>query len=211
MTHFSRICLAAAGVWAAASGLPRVAAATVFLNGSDWTTALSGEPVEVLPFPSYTAVSTDAFGTPGATGSHAGGGGTFAGAFGCHSLIFPCSGAYQITYSLPFEIIGFGGQLAYDNGFLSTTPVFAVPLSPSNSYDGFYGELFAATDELTLLWPAGLLSTDSFANFSFADAQVVRAVTEPGPLLLLAFGLLVLGLHRVASARAPRLAPLVRG
>jgi hypothetical protein len=191
----------AVGVLAAAWGLPRGAAATVFLNAADWSTALSGEPVELLAFPAYTAVSTDAFSTPGASGSHAGGGGTFAGVFGCNSLIYPCSGAYQITYSLPFEIIGFGGQLAYNNGYLPTTPVFAVPLSPSNGYDGFYGELFAPTDELTLLWSPGLLSTDSFANFNFANAQIVRAVTEPAPLLLLTFGLLALGFHRGASAR----------
>ena len=95
----------------------RHAEAQDYLDASDWSAALPSEPIEITPFPTYTAVTSDAFGTPGhpgligSSGADSGGsGGSLTGSFGCYSPVYPCEGVVSITYTLPFQIVGFEGS-----------------------------------------------------------------------------------------------------
>lgn len=180
---------------------PNGVRATAYLSAADWLAALPNTPIVIESFPTYTTVVTDAFGSKGPFANN--NGGEFTGNFFCNSAVYPCLGAFQITYTLPFEIIGFAGDLNYANGWYATTPVFPVPLSlnPYNQYHGFYGEIFDPTATITLVWKPGLISTDSFANFQFDLPVVVRAVPEPAALFLFISGLLGLSLVTIRNTR----------
>lgn len=178
---------------------PNDAVATAYLDAANWLAALPNAPVLIEPFPSYVALRTDAFGTWSAPSSN---GGAFSGSFSCHSLVNPCSGAYQITYTLPFEIIGYEGTLHYNNGwYYDSTRVFPVPIDELRLYNGFYGEIFGPTNTITLFWPPGLRSLDSFAAFDFGMPKVVRAVPEPASSIILISGLLGLSLSLRSRAK----------
>ena len=170
-------------------------AEAAYLARADWLAALPAQPSQtLLPFPGYSLVTQDAFGTTGPVQVNTSG--QWTGQFGCDSRVFPCRGAYTATYLLPFAIIGYGGTLSYDFSQVGASPRIAgldVPTGEDpargltfNDYNGFYGDFFAPTNVLTLSWPAGLRGTDDFTFFTLSSAQVVLApVPEPSSLLLL--------------------------
>lgn len=59
-------------------------------------------------------------------------------------------------------------------------PPYTEGRSPFN-YIGFYGQTFAPTDTLTLIWQPGVppSSADAFAGFNLTSAVVLVATPEP--------------------------------
>ena len=140
--------------------------------------------------------------------------GQLGGNFGCVSFAWPCLGAHTITYNLPFEIIGLSGllNLSVPNGQLSDVRFFEFArnsVAPDGNpfrYNGFWGDIFAPTNTLTILWSPGVFNTDNFGGFTLSSAQVVRAtpVSEPASMTLFGAGLLgllgLLGVRRKLAA-----------
>lgn len=176
---------------------PRAEAA--YTSSDAWAAQLQAGPSQSLvPFPSHTLVTQDAFGTT--TPRQVNTSGQLSGNYGCNSAINPCSGAYRLTYTLPFDIIGFGGDLELRQFQTDFRPPLDVPLTRTfegRAYSGFYGDLFSPTNTITFTWLPGLLSTDDFGNFALSSAQVVPApVPEPASALALAGALLLAGWSR---------------
>jgi hypothetical protein len=137
--------------------------------------------------------------------------GQLAGNFGCVSFAWPCLGAHTVTYTLPFEIIGLSGMLnlSAPNGQLSDIGFFEFPrnyVAPDGNpfrYNGFWGDTFAPTNTLTIVWSPGVFNTDNVGSFTLSNAQVVRAtpVSEPASMALFVAGLLgLLGVRRKLAA-----------
>ena len=185
--------LAAAAVAVSfASAAQRAEAA--FTSADAWNAQLQAGPSQTLvPFPDYALVTQDAFGTVGPTQVDTSG--QLRGSYGCDSRVNPCSGAYRLSYTLPFDIVGFSGTLLLRQFQTDVRPLLDVPLTRSAAggfaYSGFYGDLFGPTNVITFLWSPGLLSTDDFGNIALTSAQVVLApVPEPASALLLSGALL---------------------
>ena len=191
---FGRSALAAT-VAAVAAFAPAQDAAAAYLVEAGWLAALAAQPSQaLLPFPGYSVVTQDAFGTAASVQVNTSG--RWAGRFGCDSRVFPCSGAYTATYTLPFAITGYAGTLSYDFSQAGFPPGISGLDVPDGSvpapgltlsdYNGFYGDLFAPTNVLTLTWPRGLRGTDDTTIFTLSSAQVVAApIPEPSSLALL--------------------------
>ena len=189
----------------AAFALVGRSAEAAFTNAEAWTAQLQAGPNQTLaPFPSYSLVTQDAFGTVGPTGFNTSG--QLSGRYGCDSRIFPCSGAYRLTYELPFAIVGFRGDLVLQQAQTDVRPPLDVPLTRPGggyAYTGFYGDLFDATSTIAFVWQPGLLSTDDFGTFTLSSAQVVLApVPEPASALLLGGALLGAGLFHARPGRS---------
>lgn len=171
-----------------------------YTDSSAFFAQLSSQPNQTLaPFPSYTLTTVDSFGTKGPTQVNTIS--QLSGSYGCNSLIFPCSGAYQLTYTLPFNIVGFEGNLQYSQAYGQETPIFDVPLGIRNgiNYNGFYDDFFSPTNTITLTWLAGINSTDDFGSFTLNSALVVlasTAVPEPASLAMLGLGVAGFGMMR---------------
>jgi hypothetical protein len=131
-----------------------------------------------IAMPAQIRTATDAFGTrdlPDGTP------GLMAGAFGCAEAVYPCEGAYELDFMLPYAIDGYAGTLSYAHAYGRESPIFDLPPSETHvfTYDGFYGEVFdAPTSTIRLIWPPGLLSADDHGAFTLMDAQVIP-VPEP--------------------------------
>ena len=162
----------------------------------------------LVSFPSYSLVTEDSFGIKAPVQVNTNG--QLSGDYGCDSRVFPCSGAYRLTYTLPFDIIGFEGNLQYSQAYGQETPIFDVPLGNSGGgirYNGFYGDIFGPTNTITLVWRAGITSTDDFGSFNLSSAAVIRApaaVPEPASLAMLGLGIVAFGVvrRRSGSGRA---------
>ena len=191
-----RLALVAA---AALVALPGQRAEAAYTSSDAWASQLQAGPSQALvPFPSYTLVTQDAFGTTAPRQVNTSG--QLSGNYGCNSAINPCSGAYRLTYTLPFDIVGFGGDLELRQVQTDFRPPLDVPLTRTlegRAYSGFYGDLFSPTNTITITWLPGLLSTDDFGSFTLRSAQVVPApVPEPASALALAGALLLAGWFR---------------
>lgn len=173
-----------------------------------YTPATVGQPVTVgasgFPYNDPTLTQNRSFLRPASTAA-----GQLGGSFGCLSPTSNCLGAYTITYMLPFPIIGLAGNMDFGAGSssrasLTDIPFFEFgprdvdPVSGSfRQYRGFWGDIFAPTDTITVTWTPGLLSTDDAAGFRLTDAQVLVApgfVTVPEPAAIALFGIGLLGL-----------------
>jgi hypothetical protein len=132
--------------------------------------------------------------------------GQLAGRFECHPFVYGCLGAYRITYTLPFEIVGLAGMLDLyvPNGRFSDVDFFEFAsnsLSPDGHpfrYRGFWATTFAPTNTFTINWRP----MDGFSNFTLSEAQVVRAVRVPEPGTLALLGTALLGLLAVRRKAA---------
>lgn len=171
-----------------------------YTNSSLFFSQVSGQTI--VSFPSYTITTQDSFGITGPLQVNTSG--QLTGEYGCNSQIFPCSGAYRLTYTLPFAIIGFEGNLQYNQAYGHETPIFSVPLGVTSgiNYNGFYGDIFGPTNAISLVWRAGITSTDDSGYFTLSSASVVLApavVPEPASIVLLAVGIAVCGAVRRRS------------
>lgn len=196
MPPIIRLGMACATALFAAAG-PAVAG---YYDPAAWFGALAARPDTVLvSVPGYSYVEEDAFGRYApATVAVAG---RWSGRFSCSPAVNPCLGAYRATYTLPFEIVALAGRLRYGFGYHGrpTLSFFDPPpprLSGFDDFQGFYGDVFAPTDTITVTWRDGLLNTDSASFFLLTEAVVVRAapiaVTEPATIALLGTGALLL-------------------
>jgi len=128
--------------------------------------------------------------------------GEWSGFVTCHSAYSGCLGITEITYRLPYRISGIAGDLDYRFGYASDTadalPFFGFDRSffdpvLGSRYQGFWGNIFAPTNTISILWahPA-----DSFAAFSLTNARVLLAdavaVPEPGTLAVFGTALIAL-------------------
>ncbi len=190
--------------------LTTTSANAAYTDSNAFFAQLSGQANQTLAsFPSYTLTTQDSFGisAPMLINSS----GQLSGSYGCNSGIYPCSGAYRLTYTLPFAIIGFEGNLQYRQAYGQETPIFSVPLGNSTNinYNGFYGEIFSPTNTITLTWQAGIVSTDDNGGFLLTSASVIpasTAVPEPASLATLGLSIVAFGmLRRKASAKLTRL------
>ncbi len=230
-----RFCAMALLAWPGA--VPQ-ARATAYLDEAAWNAAIGGAATS--PFPAHVAVAQDAFatyarGVPQEVTYTTGpfgppvtrtitwildtSAGQWGGSFACNSFAYPCLGAYRITYTLPFDIVGFAGTLVQSLGtdlwpglpfFETPEPACFAPDATDPYYDctrlplafrGFYGATFAPTRSFSILWSAGLISADDAESFRLFGARVVPA-PEPAslPLLAAALGLLLPMRRRGASA-----------
>jgi hypothetical protein len=104
-----------------------VSAAQAYTTYLDPGEFLAGFPLgnALVSFPAYTAVTTDAFGTPGFDTEPPGTGGTWHGYVECRSYAYPCLGAYAITYTFAEPILGLEGSLAFNGGYYNPPPTSA--------------------------------------------------------------------------------------
>lgn len=216
------------------------ARAVTYLDAIPFLAAAGAAADTVQTSPIYTAISQDAFGTYNLASNRGGlhglttpNTGVISGSFSCAEPISQCFGSYAITITFPYTIVGFGGKLNYFDQAtssylnLSLKPVFDIPLSilgappytegrsPFN-YIGFYGQTFAPTDTLTLIWQPGVppSSADAFAGFQLTSAVVLVATPEPttAALLIAAMpAILFSALGRRRSGPGPKQASLTVG
>jgi hypothetical protein len=173
-----------------------------------WTPATVGNPVAVgvNAFP-YTDPTRTATRSP--SGWQDGVASTLDTRFSCNSQVLQCLGAYSVTFTFPYEILGFAGQLAVGGfPFLNRSSMPELQISDYIGTEGwkpgsstFYGQLLEqASNSFTLSW-GSTPGTDGDVFFSLADATVLRASTSmsdtvavPEPASMALFGVGLVGL-----------------
>lgn len=236
-----KLCLAGAALICATAAAPVQAAA--YLDTASWAQALADAQAQYgaiaeAASPAYQTTARDSYGTwtaetrfdrvpvgvngppytnPNATELRPFGlnnsAGQISGTFGCHSAVLQCLGAFQVTITLPYEIIGFSGTLSIGAQPLYDTSNFLPELEIGGYLDSlawarpgattFYGQLFdAPTNSFTVSWFDPLpFSYDASGRFSINNAQVVTAVPVPEPASLALFATGLVGLAGLVRRR----------